>query len=76
MCCVSIGIQDFLLPADTGLRVVELMKDAVPCEKRYVEGQFYVIRPQATELSMTIVRETQIRKEASNESARALLSND
>jgi len=69
MCCVTIGFQDFLLPTDKGLRVVELMKDAVSCEKRFFDSQLYFARSQMLELGMTIVSSTQIRKEANKEAA-------
>ncbi|MFY3986084.1 hypothetical protein ACOTJH_29120 [Achromobacter xylosoxidans] len=35
MCCVTIGYQHFLLPADKGMRVLEAMQHAVGCERNY-----------------------------------------
>lgn len=68
---MTIGYQDFLLPADKGLRVVELLKDAVPCQKRFFDSQLYFIREQMLELGVTIVSNTQIRDGASQESMAA-----
>lgn len=69
LCCVTIGFQDYLMPADKGLQVVGLMKEAIPCDKRYDDSLSYVVSSKPHELGMTIVRETQVHKEASNESA-------
>lgn len=75
MCCVSIGYQDFLLPTDKGLSVVELLKDAVPCTKRFDDGQYYTTRPQTLELGVTIVSSAQVRNEANQATATPALAN-
>lgn len=40
MCCVSIGYQDVLLPFSAGMKLVELMQNAVATRKHF-NGQAY-----------------------------------
>jgi hypothetical protein len=61
MCCVTIGYRDFLLPADKGLRLVELMKDAIECEQGYDGSRTYFVKQEQPEIGMTIVRASQMR---------------
>ena len=44
MCCVSIGHQDVLLPFAAGMKLVELMQNAVGTRKRFsgLEYQYIV----------------------------------
>jgi hypothetical protein len=57
MCCVSINHSDYLLPADKGMKLVELLQHAVSCDRGYesrdysykVHGapavEFYLVKP-------------------------------
>lgn len=40
MCCVSIGYQDVLLPFSAGMKLVELMQNAVGTRKHF-DGRAY-----------------------------------
>ena len=40
MCCVSIGFQDVLLPFPAGMKLVELMQNAVATQKHF-DGRAY-----------------------------------
>jgi hypothetical protein len=61
MCCVRIGYQEFLMPADKGMKVVELMTSAVDCDKQYLErGYSYTLRDQP-DVSFNLVKPDQIR---------------
>lgn len=62
MCCVTIGYQDFLMPADKGMRVLEAMQHAIGCERNYdrVDGEaFYA--SEAPSVKYALVRAEQIR---------------
>jgi hypothetical protein len=41
MCVVTIGIDEYLLPAAAGLKVAELMQGAQPVRSEYVGGVGY-----------------------------------
>lgn len=38
MCCVTIGGQEYLMPAAAGMKVAELMAGAIEARKRYAYG--------------------------------------
>lgn len=61
MCCVTIGYDDYLLPADKGMRLVDLMQHAVRCDRQYAEGKIWIIDADQPEISMTIVKPSQVR---------------
>lgn len=42
MCCVEVGFQSFLMPLDEGLKTVELLQKAVPCERTWNHRGKYV----------------------------------
>lgn len=61
MCCVTIGYQDFLMPADKGMRVLEAMQHAVACERNYDrdEGERFFAN-DAPSVNYKLVRAQQI----------------
>jgi hypothetical protein len=60
MCCVTIGYTNYLLPADKGMKVVELMQSAFECNERFGAGDSqYEIREQPR-VGLEIVRPNQI----------------
>lgn len=61
MCCVSIGYQDFLLPADKGMKLVELLQSAFQVEKSYANRTSYVVGDQP-EVELALVRASQIKQ--------------
>lgn len=61
MCCVTIGYQDFLMPADKGMRVLEAMQHAIGCQRNYdaIDGEaFYA--SEAPSVKYALVRAQQI----------------
>lgn len=60
VCCVTIGFEHYLLPLDKGLKLVDLLQNAVQCEKHYESGYEYSVREQA-ECSLVMVKASQIR---------------
>jgi hypothetical protein len=62
MCCVTIGYQDFLMPATAGMRFVELMRGAVFCNKgfggshyTYEMGEEPVVRYESVKPSQVVM---------------------
>jgi hypothetical protein len=45
MCVVTIGLDEYLLPAAAGLKVAELMQGAQPVRSEYVSGVGYEYSP-------------------------------
>ena len=50
LCCVSIGYQDLLMPAAEGMKLVELLRHAAACERRYDEGEAFVVSERELEV--------------------------
>jgi len=64
MCCVRIGFQYFLLPADTGLRVVALMMGtAVLVEPAFTRDIAYRITGEHVQIQMEVLKASQIIQE-------------
>ena len=70
MCCVTIDYNDFILPADQGMRLVELMQQAMRCREEYVDGRIYVLDAKPLDISMAIIRPSQVRPAPSNQDDR------
>lgn len=63
MCCVTIDFRTYLLPADKGMKLVELLQSAFECEKLYEDrGYAYQVGVQPERVSLEIVRAGQIRQ--------------
>lgn len=62
MCCVSIGYGvDLMLPADKGMKLVEILTHAVEANKAYEHGG-YIYTPQAVpEVQYVVVNASRIR---------------
>jgi hypothetical protein len=61
MCCVTIGYQHYLMPADKGMKVVELMQSAFECEQRYEDrGMQYQVGEPPQRVVFEMVRPGQI----------------
>lgn len=65
MCCVTIDYQEFLMPADKGMKVVELLQSAFKCERRYDErsDRKYYIGEQP-QVEFALVRSNQVAEAA------------
>ena len=76
MCVVSVGYQDFLMPASSGMKLVEIMTAAVKCERGY--SPRCVVIGEQPEVSLEMVKPQHIRQRApgrDDESALALENN-
>lgn len=63
MCCVSIGYSYYLLPADKGMKLVELLQSAFECERSFGErSAVYEVGIQPEHVTLEIVRPAQIRQ--------------
>jgi hypothetical protein len=60
LCCISIGYQDLLMPADKGMKVLELLQSAVSCKRTYEAGYAYTAEDQPT-LGLELVKASQVR---------------
>jgi hypothetical protein len=60
MCCVTIGFEHLLMPADTGMKVIALLQSAVRCEQRYDAERTYEVQPEPLELECRIVPASKI----------------
>ena len=60
MCCVSIGYQDFLLPADIGMKLVALMNDAICTKKHYMDKGFVYAVGEQPSVEYVSVRTNQV----------------
>lgn len=60
MCCVSIGYRDLIMPADKGMKLVELLQHAVECERGYERPEVYTVGEQP-HVQLTMIKPRQIR---------------
>lgn len=61
MCCVQIGHYSYLMPADKGMKVVEMLQAAFECRKDYADrGYVYIVGAQP-EVELALVRSDQVR---------------
>jgi len=61
MCCVTIGFNSYLLPADKGMKVFELMQHAVECEKGYGATNYTFAPGGPPNVECKVVRADQVR---------------
>lgn len=61
MCCVSIGYRDFLLPADKGMKLVEILTHAIEVDKDYEDGGYVYTPQQPPEVQYSAVKTGRIR---------------
>ena len=62
MCCIRIGYQHYLMPADKGLKVIDLLQAAFECREEYGERN-YLYYPQEgqPQVELKLVRQEQLR---------------
>ena len=65
MCVVTIGYQEFLLPAANGLKIVQLMTGALQVDARYDKGRVYELRNEPVEVEYASVDPRQVRSRRS-----------
>ncbi|EHP39403.1 hypothetical protein OR16_31619 [Cupriavidus basilensis OR16] len=75
MCIVSIGFQDYLLPAASGMKLVDIMTSAVECEKSGYLPVRVVIGEQP-EVKLEMVKPQHIRQRAPRRDDELALENN
>lgn len=75
MCCVSIAHSDYLMPADKGMKLVELLQSAFKARRDYGDGGYtYVIGEQpSVELSLVKASQIKARRTDTNAAGQMLL---
>lgn len=76
MCCVTIGHQDFLLPADKGMKLVEIMQSAFSAEKRYGDRAYAYYLGDQPAVELALVRESQLKPKPADLGGQRLLGVD
>ncbi len=69
MCVVTIGYQEFLLPAANGLKIMQLMTGALQVDARYDDGRIYELRDEPVQVEYTSVDPRQVRARRSRDPA-------
>lgn len=74
MCCVTIGIiGQYIMPADKGMKLVELLQTAFEANRNYADrGYVYDVGDQP-EVEFALVKPSQIRAKATNAAGQRLL---
>jgi hypothetical protein len=61
MCCVTIGgFEEFLMPADKGMKLVELLQHAVHCRRDYESHDYRYHVKDAPAVELRLVKPSQI----------------
>ncbi len=66
MCCVSVGYSTYLMPADKGMKMVELLQSAFECKKDYADGRYAYVIGSQPEVELALVKKDQVRGAAGN----------
>jgi hypothetical protein len=62
MCYVSVNYTRLLMPADKGMKLVELLQSAFECEQDYATGGYtYAPKEEQLEVAFVLVRPNQVR---------------
>ena len=78
MCCVTIGHQDFILPADKGMKLVEIMQSAFDTQKNYGDRAYSYHIGDQPQVELALVRAAQIKpkNQSTNAAGQRLLGMD
>lgn len=60
LCCVCIGYQTFLMPADQGMKLVDLMNSAASCKRNYEDGGYRYHVGEQPEVEYVSVKPSQV----------------
>lgn len=75
MCCVTIGYEEYLLPADKGMKLVELLQSAFKTERKYGGGGYFYYLGDQPEVVLTLVKASQL-KQKTNDDGQLLIGMD
>lgn len=74
MCIITIGFQNLLLPISDGMKVVQLLSQAIDCEQQYEGGgEFTYVVHEQVDVGLKTVQPRQIREIDRTSPARPLL---
>lgn len=72
MACISIGFEDYLMPADKAMKVAELMQSAFQCHKGY-ESHGHIYTPgEQPRVEFAFVKPGELRKPQAGAGARQI----
>lgn len=60
ICCVTIGHQEFLLPVSVGMKVVELMQQAIECRHSYEENGYHYYSGEQPQVEFKLVNPSKL----------------
>lgn len=66
MCCVSIGHSDYLMPADKGMKLVDLLQSAFATRKDFGDRNYFYVIGDQPEVEFALVRPSQIRQQSAD----------
>lgn len=74
MCCVTISYSHYIMPADKGMKLVELLQTAFEADKNYDDrGYVYGVSEQP-QVEFALVKPSQIRPKTTNAAGQRLLT--
>lgn len=69
MCCVTIAHNDYLLPADKGMKLVELMQSAFETRKDWGDRSYSYHIGEQPNVEFCLVKASQVKSKAANTNA-------
>lgn len=60
LCCVTIGYDNFLMPAGPGMKVVELMQQAIICHKHFEDRDYQYDAGDQPRVSFELVKPARV----------------
>lgn len=69
MCCVSINHDNYLMPADKGMKLVELMQSAFEAEKSYGDRNYTYEIGEQPSVELSLVKPSQIKAKPTDTNA-------
>lgn len=61
LCCVSVGCERLLLPADAGIKLIQLLRGARDCKQRYGDGGYFYELGDELDVEYSAVKAGQVR---------------
>lgn len=61
LCCISIGFNDYLMPMDKAMKVMDLMQHAFECNKHYAERGYEYHVEQQPQCGIDMVKPSQVK---------------
>ena len=74
MCCVSIDFSYYIMPADKGMKLVELLQSAFQANKNFADRGYVYSVAEQPEVEFALVKPSQIRPKTTNAAGQRLLT--